>query len=292
MKNLRDKIEKTNRSLALLQLRLAHKVEDPAACSRLAAVAPSHAIYSDAGRSVEDRVRNTVAKIQLAGAPEVKIHSSGLACFVRLEVTRAGVAAFEQCLVQRRRPVVFGKTVELDAVTHETTLLAPVLFVCTGAGVVRFVVDIAHLFLAFGVWCRRLWEIGDGGCRWVGVEDDLIIRADPAVVPLDDGGGLHPAGFVLAALIGVFGDNAVAGATIHDGTIVVPAIGTTSTAGGTIGRVVCQPVISCVLAAHVKDTAELSQASLFGNANRIQRVTWSHRREELDLAILLGVRPR
>ena len=105
-------------------------------------------------------------------------------------------------------------------------------------GVVGVVVDVADFCFAFGVWGgdgggESGGAAGEGGR--VGVEDDLVVGADPAVVPEDDGGGLLPGGFGLAALVGAGGRDDVAAESVgHDGAVVVPAVGAAAAGRGAV----------------------------------------------------------
>ena len=83
-----------------------------------------------------------------------------------------------------------------------------------GGGVVGVVVDVADFGVALRVRGREGGGQGGGGGAGeggrVGVEDDLVVGADPAVVPEDDRGCLLPGGFGLAALVGAGGRDDVA----------------------------------------------------------------------------------
>lgn len=164
---------------------------------------------------------------------------------VGLEVTGVDAAAVVDAVEQCGGFLVVGPALVHDAVAEEFIVFPVVLPGGDGGvGVVRVIVDVADLAVAFGVWLR------DGGCGceggagqggWVGVEDDLVVRADPAVVPLDDAGGLFPGCLVLSALIGVDGGDhvtpVVVGAVVHDGAVVVPAKGAAAAGSGAVGFV-------------------------------------------------------
>lgn len=157
------------------------------------------------------------------------------------------------------------------------------------AGEVGVVVDVADLGITFRVWRRGFRECGHGRGRWVRVENNLVVRAHPAVVPLDDGCGLFPAGLMLTALIGTVGDDDIAACPSHDRTIIVPTIRPASAAGSAVIRIVGEPSISSVFAAHVEDAFKCLEAGIFGDTDGSgARVDW---REVLDHAILLSIRP-
>lgn len=107
-----------------------------------------------------------------------------------------------------------------------------------GGGVVGIVVDVAYFGVAFRVWGWQGGGEGGGGAGEggrVGVEDDLVVGADPAVVPLDDCGCLFPGGFGLAALVGAGGEDDVPAQSVgHDGAVVVPAVGAAAAGCGAV----------------------------------------------------------
>lgn len=251
-------------------------------------LAPRHAINRDAHRSIINSIGDAKAKIIPLRRGQVEIRNVGIPNLIRLEVARDNMTAIAQRLEERRRTTVVRKPFPLDLVACRPLRFDPVGFAL--AREIRVVVDIADL----GVACRvRGWgfgERGHGGSGGVGVEDDLVVRADPAVVPLDDGGGLVPAGFVLAALVGAVGDDNVAARARHDGAIVVPAISPASAARGAVVGVERRPGVPGVLAAHIEDAGKGLRASAFGDADRVGGVA-IHGREVLDPAILLRVRP-
>lgn len=118
---------------------------------------------------------------------------------------------------------------------HITRFLDPVRFPNPRwalACVVGFVEDIARDLITDWVGLGGFGEVSQGG--WVGVVDDLIGRADPLGVPLDDVGGQFLDGFVLTALIGVLGGYGVAACAGHGGAVVVPTVGTAAGAPGAV----------------------------------------------------------
>lgn len=167
--------------------------------------------------------------------------------------------------VKRRRFFIVGPAFPNNLVAGVVLRFGPVgpaLF-----GVVRFFEDVANFDFAFGVWGWGFGEVGDGGGGGVGVEDNLVVGADPAVVPLDDGGGLLPAGLVLAALVGTVGGDDVSACAGHDGAVVVPAIGPASATGRAVCWVVYVSAVTGVFATHVEDTSERVYACVFGHGH-------------------------
>ena len=201
--------------------------------------------HFDPDTGVEDRPGD--ASAQIDGAVR-KVEVSDMlrsgAVEVGLEVTGVDAAAVVDAVEEGGGFLVVGPALVQNAVAAEFAIFGVLPGVDGGVSVVRVVVDVADFGVALGVWlrdggCGREGGAGQGGR--VGVEDDLVVGADPAVVPLDDAGGLFPRGLVLPALVGVDGGDDVApvvvGAVVHDGAVVVPAEGAATARGGTVGFV-------------------------------------------------------
>ena len=163
---------------------------------------------------------------------------------VGLEVTGVDAAAVVDAVEEGGGFLVVGPALVHDAVAAEFAVFTVLPGVDGRVSVVGVVVDVADFGVALGIWLRdggRGREGGAGQGGWVGVEDDLVVGADPAVVPLDHAGGLFPRGLVLPALVGVDGCDDVApvvvGAVVHDGAVVVPAESAATARGGTVGFV-------------------------------------------------------
>ena len=118
-----------------------------------------------------------------------------------------------------------------------------------GESVIGFPEDVAYLVCVVALW---IWlrDGGGHGCErvagegWrVGVEDDLVVGTDPAVVPDYYVGVLFPGRFVLPALMGSFGCDFVApvvvGGVVHGLAIVGPAEGAAAAGGGAVGLIHC-----------------------------------------------------
>ena len=114
---------------------------------------------------------------------------------VGLEVAGVDAAAVVDAVEEGGGLLVVGPALVQDAVAADFIVFAVLPRVDGGVGVVGVVVDVADLGVALGVRLRDVGCGGEGGAGqrgWVGVEDDLVVRADPAVVPLDHAGGLFP----------------------------------------------------------------------------------------------------
>lgn len=172
----------------------------------------------DPDRSIEDRIWNTIADI-VRVMIEIEIRDSLRAgASIVLEILGIHAAAVFYRIEQARRAVVFGPALVNNTVTHHA-------FSALGPGchrrfsVVRIVPNVTNLSIARGVEGRKGGRCGSlSACqRWrVRVEDDLVPRLHPAIVPLDDTIGFFPAGFGLPALIRIGGGDDKASCIFHD----------------------------------------------------------------------------
>lgn len=195
----------------------------------------------DADRGIKDGVRDTVAQIVL-GAREIEVGNTLRAVHVGLEVARIGAAAVGERVEEAVGAFVFRPAFVDDAVAeHVVAAFGPGR---NGRdGVVWVVIYVADFEVAHWVWRGHGGgHAGDGGGERgrVGVEDDLVVWADPAVVPHDDGSRLLPGSFGLAALVCAICRDDVASVVVraigvfHHGAVVIPAISTATAGGGAV----------------------------------------------------------
>lgn len=212
-------------------------------------LAPILTIRHQPPGSIKDRIENTPAKIRR----EFEIDFILPIFHKRLEVIWLDMAAISQCIVESRRGGIFGPACLDDFVAGIAFCFGPIWF--PFVSVVRFVEDIADFGVAFWVRGWGFGEVASSGVAGgrVCVEDDLVVRADPGVIPFYDGGGLVPACFMLAALVRSLGGDDVATGARHDGAVVIPAVGTAPAAGGAVDRVVEVSAVAGIFAAHVED---------------------------------------
>lgn len=213
-------------------------------------------------------------------------------------------AAVAQALQQARGAGVLGPAFVDDTMAEE---LLGVVGVGPGRDggvrVVGVVVDVADLGVALGVRGGDGGGGGEGGAgegRGVGVKDDLVAGLDPGVGPLDDAGGLLPAGFGLAALVGGGigvdggGDDVAAFGVVHDLAGVEPSV---VAAAAARGAVACVDVWwtrlggSSVFSAHVQDVCEGVETLLSSDVDGMSAIPTlgPDGRHVFDLAILLRV---
>jgi len=240
----------------------------------------------------------------LGGQAEIRDKLRAGIVLVRLPIVDFHAAAVAQGLQQARGAGVLGPALVDDAVAQEVLGVVGVGPGCDGGvRVVGVVVDVADLDVAFGVRGGDGGRGGEGGAgegRGVGVEDDLVAGLDPGVVPLDDAGGLLPAGFGLAALVGGRvgvdggGDDVAAFGVVHDLAGVQPSVVAAAAARGAVACVDVGWVRlwgSSVLAAHVEDVCEGVETLLRGDVGGTSTIS-THGpdgRHIFDLAVLLRV---
>ncbi len=152
---------------------------------------PGFSIHLDPAAGVVDGVGDTPAVVILGGMRQLEIGDVRIRLIhVRHPVVRSYGTTIDQRIVEFGGGHVVSPAGPEYLVPHITRLLDPVRFPNPRwalACVVGFVEDIAGDLITEWVGLRGFGEVSQGG--WVGVVHDLVGRADPLGVPLDDVGG-------------------------------------------------------------------------------------------------------